>query len=229
MVVVRLLWPEWPGGRPFYRHMGTQLAASSERAAALRDAVAGLYERFGTGERFTVAIWAVEEAELPRRERQQARAERAAALAHLADEGLLEEAPGPRGGIGYHLLEEAPEWLSDLLADQRAERAAEEAARHARSEAIQRALAERLSYTTEAGFLVRIKQTEHGLELVFPAAPAFEVREAMKLDGDCKWDPDRRRWFRTRPVAAVEEWLGRAIEAGGTVLPRCLYIVHWIV
>jgi len=205
---------------PFNRHMAMLLEASAERTASLRDAAADIYERFPDGLRFTAATWAADQIDLSRRERRQAKAERAVTLNRLVERGLLEEAPGPRGGAGYRTLEEPPEWLVDLLADRRAEREAEETVRQARAEAIQRAVAEGLSYTTQAGTVVRIEQTEHGLELVFPAAPALAVREAIKLDGDCKWDPDRRRWLRMRPVASVEPWLAEAIEAGATVLPR---------
>lgn len=190
---------------------------SSRRAAVLRDGAADLYEAFPNGTRFTVASWAAEEAALPRRERRQARADRAGTLAELAEEGLVEEAPGPRGGLGSRTLEEPPDGLAKLLA----EREAEEAARQARAEAIRRALGQGLSYTTEAGTVVTVEQTEYGLELVFPGPPAWEVRDAMKIDGDCKWDPDRRRWYRARPVASVKEWLARTIEAGATAVARC--------
>ncbi|WP_448208153.1 hypothetical protein [Azospirillum sp. sgz302134] len=205
---------------PFNPYMAARLARSTEWASVLRDTAADLYARFPSGERFTVATWAADQSDLPRRERRQAKAERLAALNSLAEHGLLEEAPGPRGGMGYRTLEEPPDWLADLLADRRAEREAEDVARQARAEAIQRAIAEGLSYTTESGTGIHIQQTEHGLELVFPAAPALEVREAMKLDGDCKWDPDRRRWLRMRPVAAIEPWLAKAIEAGARIMPR---------
>ncbi len=205
---------------PFNPYMAARLACSAERASALRDTAADVYARFPSGERFTVATWAADQSDLPRRERRQAKVERSAALISLVEQGLLEEAPGPRGGTGYRTLEEAPEWLADLLTDRRAEREAEEAARLAHAEAIQRAIAEGLRYTTESGTDIRIRQTEHGMELVFPAAPAVEVREAMKLDGDCKWDYDRRRWLRMRPVAKVEPWLAQAIDAGATILPR---------
>ncbi|MBK4717607.1 hypothetical protein JJL56_01870 [Azospirillum sp. YIM DDC1] len=205
---------------PFNRHMMLLLAASADRTASLRDVAADIYERFPGGLRFTTVAWAADQSDLPRRERRQAKAERSATLSRLADHGLLEEAPGPRGGAGYRTLEEPPEWLADLLVERRAEHEAEETARQARAVAVQRAIAEGLSYTTEAGTVTHIEQTEYGLELVFPAAPAVEVRETMKLDGDCKWDPDRRRWLRMRPVASVEPWLAEAIEAGATVLPR---------
>ncbi len=205
---------------PFNPYMAARLVGAAERASALRDIAADLYERFPGGERFTVATWTADQRDLPRRERRQAKAERAAALTSLVEHGLLEEAPGPRGGTGYRTLEEPPEWLIDLLADRRAERETEDAARQARAKAIQRAIAEGLCYTTESGADIRIEQTEHGLELVFPAAPAVEVREVMKMDGHCKWDPDRRRWLRLRPLAAMEPWLATAIEAGATIVPR---------
>ena len=212
-LVGRVAWP-------INGHMAGMVEMSARRAASLRDAAADLYEAFPTGQRFTVVSWAAEEADLPRRERLQARADRAATLAELADQGLLEEAPGPRGGLGYRTLEEPPDWLAELLADRRAGREADEAARKAHAEAIQRALEEGLSYSTEGGTVVRIEQSEHGLELLFPGPPAWEIRETMKVDGDCRWDPGRRRWYRTRPVASVEAWLAQAIEAGGLVLPR---------
>lgn len=205
---------------PFNPYMAARLTGAAERASALRNTTADLYERFPGGERFTIASWAADQCDLPRRERRQAKAERTAALTSLVEHGLLEEAPGPRGGTGYRTLEEPPEWLIDLLAVRRAEREAEDAARQARAAAIQRAVAEGLRYTTESGTEIRIEQTEQGLELVFPAAPAVEVREAMKLDGNCKWDPDRRRWLRLRPVAVIEPWLATAIEAGATIVPR---------
>lgn len=207
---------------PFNPYMEWRLTGAAEKANALRDIVADLYSRFPNGERFTIASWVADQSDLPRRERQQAKADRTGALISLVEHGLLEEAPGPRGGTGYRTLEEPPEWLVDLLADQLVEREAREAARRARADAIQRAIAEGLRYTTESGADFRIEQTEYGLELVFPAAPAVEVRDAMKLDGDCKWDPERRRWLRLRPIASIEPWLAQAIEAGATIVPRRL-------
>lgn len=192
-----------------------RLADQHDRIGELHALAAGIYDAWGAGGRFTLADCVAQRLLGGRGERDRLKHR----LADLVQAGLVEDAPGPRGGAGYRVLDEPPDWVADVLAERREQREAEARARDERAAALQRALEEGLTHTTPTGEVVEVAQSERGLELWFPSIPAWELREEMKRQGQCRWDGRRRRWCRTSPVAAVEPWLAAALDAGATVAP----------
>ncbi|MBP2227698.1 hypothetical protein J2847_000980 [Azospirillum agricola] len=201
--------------RPFNPVIRERLAGEQDRIGDLHALAAGIYETWGAGERFTLAECAARRPPGVRADRDRLKS----LLADLVQAGLVEEAPGPRGGAGCRVLDEPPDWIADALAERREQRAAEARLRDDRATAIRRALEEGLTHTTPAGEVVEVAQSERGLELRFPAIPSWELREEMKRQGHCRWDGRRRRWCRASPVAVVEPWLAAALDAGATVAP----------
>lgn len=192
-----------------------RLADQRGRIADLHALAAGLYEGWGAGERFTAADAAAQRPLGSRTDRDRLKA----MLADLVQEGLIEEAPGPRGGAGFRLLEEPPDWIADAMAERRRQREAEARLRDERTTLLRRVLENGLTHRTLSGELVEIAQNERGLELRFPSIPSWELREEMKRQGQCRWDGRRRRWCRNSPVTGVEPWLAAALDAGATVAP----------
>ncbi|KAA0578440.1 hypothetical protein FZ983_18690 [Azospirillum sp. B21] len=192
-----------------------RLADQRSRITDLHALTAGLYEGWGAGERFTAADAAAQRPLGNRTDRDRLKA----MLADLVQEGLIEEAPGPRGGAGYRVLEEPPDWIADTMEERRHQREAEARAREERASQLRRVLENGLTHTTLSGELVEIAQNDRGLELRFPSIPSWELREEMKRQGQCRWDGRRRRWCRLSPVTSVEPWLAAALDAGATVAP----------
>ncbi|WP_372395828.1 hypothetical protein ABMY26_08405 [Azospirillum sp. HJ39] len=192
-----------------------RLAGQRDRIADLHALAAGLYESWGAGERFTAADVAAQRPPGGRTDRDRLKRQ----LAELVEAGLVEEAPGPRGGSGYRTLEEPPDWIAKAMAERRRQRDAEARVRDERASALRRVLEDGLTHVTAGGEVVEILQNDRGLELRFPAAPSWELREEMKRQGHCRWDARRRRWCRMSPVVAVEPWLAAALDAGATVAP----------
>lgn len=192
-----------------------RLADQRSRIADLHALAAGLYEGWGAGARFTAADAAAQQPLGSRTDRDRLKA----MLADLVQEGLIEEAPGPRGGAGYRVLEEPPDWIAGVLAERRRQREAEARIRDERATLLRRVLENGLTHRTPSGALVEIAQSDRGLELRFPSMPPWELREEMKRQGRCRWDGRRRRWCRMSPVTGVEPWLAAALDAGATVAP----------
>ena len=192
-----------------------RLADQRSRIADLHALAAGLYEGWGAGERFTAADAAAQRPLGNRTDRDRLKG----MLADLVQEGLIEEAPGPRGGAGYRVLEEAPDWIDEAKAERRRQREAEARLRDERATLLRRVLEEGLTHRTASGELVEIVQNDRGLELRFPSIPSWELREEMKRQGQCRWDGRRRRWCRMSPITSVEPWLAAALDAGATVAP----------
>ncbi|CAO3435037.1 hypothetical protein [Azospirillum doebereinerae] len=206
------------GGRvdqPFNPVVRERLADQQDRIGDLHALAAGIYEEWGAGERFTVADCAAQRLLGGRNDRDGLKH----LLPDLVQAGLVEEAPGPRGGAGYRVLDEPPDWIADVLAERREQREAEARVRDERAAALRRALESGLTHVTPTGEVVEIDQNGRGLELRFPSIPSWELREEMKRQGHCRWDGRRRRWCRASPVAAVEPWLAAALDAGATVAP----------
>lgn len=191
------------------------LSGQRARIAELHALAAALYEGWGAGERFTVADAAANRLPGIPADRDRLKA----LLADLLRDGLLEEAPGPRGGAGYRVLEELPDWIADAMAERRRQREAEARIREERAATLRKILEDGLTHTTAAGEHVEIAQNDRGLELRFPTIPSWELREEMKRQGHCRWDGRRRRWCRLSPVTSVEPWLAAALDAGATVAP----------
>ncbi|MBY6264351.1 hypothetical protein EI613_20885 [Azospirillum sp. 412522] len=191
------------------------LTGQRARIAELHALAAALYEGWGAGRRFTVADAAANR--LPGLPADRDRLK--SLLADLVRDGLLEEAPGPRGGAGFRVLEEPPDWIADAMAERRRQREAEARVREDRAAALRKVLEDGLAHTTAGGERVEIAQNDRGLELRFPAIPPWELREEMKRQGHCRWDGRRRRWCRLSPVTSVEPWLAAALDAGATVAP----------
>jgi len=201
--------------QPFNPVIRERLADQQDRVGDLHALAAGIYETWGAGDRFTVADCAAQRLLASRGDRDRLKH----LLPDLVRAGLVEEAPGPRGGTGYRLLDEPPDWIADALAERHARREAEARLRNERAASLQRALEDGLTHVTPAGEIVGIDQGPRGLELRFPSIPSWELREEMKRQGHCRWDGRRRRWCRSSPVAAVEPWLAAALDAGATVAP----------
>lgn len=195
--------------------IAAHLSDQRGRVAELHALAAAIYEGWGAGERFTVADAAANRQPGIPADRDRLKA----LLGDLLRDGLLEEAPGPRGGAGYRVLEEPPDWIADAVAERRRQREAEARVREERATALRRVLEDGLTHTTATGELVEIAQNDRGLELRFPTIPSWELREEMKRQGHCRWDGRRRRWCRLSPVASVEPWLAAALNAGATVAP----------
>ncbi|MFP5517298.1 MAG: hypothetical protein ACLGJC_29995 [Alphaproteobacteria bacterium] len=192
-----------------------RLADQRSRIADLHALTAALYEGWRAGERFTAADAAAQRPLGNRSDRDRLKA----MLADLVQEGLIEEAPGPRGGAGYRVLEEAPDWIADAMGERRRQREAEARLRDERATLLRRVLENGLTHTTLSGDPVEIAQNDRGLELRFPSIPSWELREEMKRQGQCRRDGRRRRWCRMSPVTGVEPWLAAALDAGATVAP----------
>lgn len=191
------------------------LTDQRSRVAELHALAAAIHEGWGAGERFTVADAAAKRLPGIPADRDRLKS----LLADLLRDGLLEEAPGPRGGAGYRVLEEPPDWIADAMAERRRQREAETRIREDRAVALRKVLEDGLAHTTAAGERVEIVQSERGLELRFPTIPSWELREEMKRQGHCRWDGRRRRWCRLSPVGSVEPWLAAALDAGASVAP----------
>ncbi|PWC35943.1 hypothetical protein [Azospirillum sp. TSO35-2] len=213
--------------RPLNPVIKDRLADQPDRVATLRALAAELYEAWGGGERFTLADCIAHRRPAGRGEGRgdgqgEGRVNRdriKSGLPELVEAGLLEEAAGPRGGVGYRVLEEPPDWVADAIAERREQREAEARVRDEQAAALRRVLEEGLTHTRPTGEVVEIVQNERGLELGFSSIPSWELREGMKRQGHCRWDGRRRRWCRTSPVTAVEPWLAAALDAGATVSP----------
>lgn len=201
--------------QPFNDIIGARLAEQKGRIAELHALATAVYESWGAGGRFTAADCAARRILAGRGDRDRVKL----LLPELVHAGLLEEAPGPRGGAGYRILDEAPDWLADALEEGRRQREAETRAREEQAAALRRVLDEGLSYTTRKGAIVEVSQSERGLELSFPALPGWELRELLKRQGHCRWDARRRRWCRSSPVTSVEPWLAAALDEGAEVEP----------
>ncbi|WP_434620996.1 hypothetical protein [Azospirillum sp. B2RO_4] len=195
--------------------VAAHLIDQRSRVAELHALAAAIYEGWAVGDRFTVADAAANRQPGIPSDRDRLKT----LLADLLREGLLEEAPGPRGGAGFRVLEEPPDWIADALADRRRQREAEARIREDRAAALRQVLEDGLTHTTAAGEVVEIAQSDRGLELRFASIPSRELRDEMKRQGRCRWDGRRRRWCRTSPVTSVEPWLAAALDAGATVAP----------
>lgn len=204
-----------PVDLPFNAVIKDRLADQQGRIGDLHALAAAVYEAWGAGERFTLADCVARRllSGLGNRDRLKR------FLPDLVEAGVLEEAPGARGGAGYRLLDEPPDWIASAMAERREQNEAEARVRKERAAALQRALEEALTHTTPKGDVVEVDQSERGLELRFPSIPSWELRDEMKRQGHCRWDGRRRRWCRTSPVAAVEPWLAAALDAGAIVAP----------
>ncbi|MGF7175095.1 hypothetical protein [Azospirillum doebereinerae] len=206
------------GGRvdqPLNPIIKERLADQQGRIGDLHALAAGIYETWGAGDRFTMADCAAHRLLDVRGERDRLKHR----LPDLVQAGLIEDAPGPRGGAGYRVLDEPPDWIAEVLTERREQRETEARVRDERAAMLQRALEEGLTHVTPTGETVEIAQNGRGLELRFPSIPSWELREEMKRQGHCRWDGRRRRWCRMSPVATVEPWLAAALDAGATVAP----------
>lgn len=195
--------------------VAAHLIDQRSRVAELHALTAAIYEGWAAGDRFTVADAAANRQPGIPSDRDRLKT----LLADLLRDGLLEEAPGPRGGAGFRVLEEPPDWIAGALADRRHQREAEARVREERAAALRQVLEDGLTHTTAAGEVVEIAQNDRGLELRFASIPSWELREEMKRQGRCRWDGRRRRWCRMSPVTGVEPWLAAALDAGATVAP----------
>ncbi len=201
--------------RPLNPVIRDRLADQKGRVQDLHALAGGLYETWAAAGRFTAADCTAHRFLGGRADRNRLNH----LLAALVQAGIIEEAPGPRGGTGYRVLDEPPDWIADALAERREQRETEARLRSEQAAAVERALEAGLTYTTAAGQAVAIDQNERGLELRFPAIPDWNLREEMKRRGNCRWDARRRRWCRPTPVATVEPWLAAALDAGASVEP----------
>ncbi|MBP2302059.1 hypothetical protein [Azospirillum picis] len=206
------------GGRvdqTFNQVIRERLSAQTGHIADLHTLAADIHEMWGGGARFTVADGVARQLLGGRIDRERLKH----LLADLVEAGLIEEAPGPRGGAGYRTLEEPPDWIAGVMAERRERQEAEARIRGERAAALKRVLEEGMTYTTSGGDVVEINQSERGMELSFPSIPSWDLRDDMKRQGRCRWDGRRRRWCRTSPVTSVEPWLAAALDAGATVAP----------
>ncbi|WP_148294146.1 hypothetical protein [Azospirillum sp. B506] len=192
------------------------LTGQRARIAELHALAAAIHDGWGAGARFTVADAAAHRQPGIPGDRDRLKA----LLADLLRDGLLEEAPGPRGGAGYRVLEEPPDWLADALAERRHQREAEARVREDRAAALRTVLENGLTHVTAGGELVEIAQNDRGLELRFPAIPSWDLRERDEAAG-----PLPLGWTAAgagaplSPVTSVEPWLAAALDAGATVAP----------